>query len=93
MLIFILVLSVIANVLLGVVAYRALQRAIICEEFCEAVMLRLLQIVADIRSVDIRGSFEADDEVGLVFKAILHLIETLESFIPEVEVDGTTEEE
>lgn len=88
MLIALLVLSVVANVFLGVVAYRALERATLCEDLAEAVLTRLTQIVTDIRFVDIRGSFEADDEVGAVFKAILHTIETLTVFISEGE-DGT----
>lgn len=88
-----LVISVIVNVGLGVVTYRALQRAIISDEFCEMVVDRLVRIITDIRAVDLRGSFEADDEVGTVFKAILHLIETLEVFIPEGETDGQTQED
>ena len=92
MLITLLVISVVANVLMGLVVYKALQRATLCEDFCEAVLFRLTQVVADMRSIDIRGSFEADDEVGTIFQAILRLIETLTLFIPEGELDGTTEE-
>ncbi len=89
MLIALLVLSIIANIFSGVVAYRALERATLCEDFAEAVLIRLAQIVTDIRYIDIRGSFEADDEVGDVFKMILHTIETLTEFFEEGDIHGS----
>jgi len=53
------------------------------EELHGRVLDRLRRVIAHIRFVDIRGSFEADDEVGTAFKAIQETIDTLEEFLPE----------
>lgn len=40
-------------------------------------------VVNEIKAVDLRGSFESDDEVGIIFKAIANMITSLKVFITE----------
>ena len=46
-------------------------------------------VLSEIKSVDLRGAFESDDEVGVVFKAIKSMISTLDVFVIEQEGDQT----
>lgn len=85
MLILLLVISVILNIILVISLIRAVNIISIYENYCEMVLTRLADILHDIRAVDIRGSFEADDEVGTVYKAISGLIKTLIEFVPQNE--------
>jgi hypothetical protein len=45
-------------------------------------------VLANIRAIDLRGAFEADDEVGSVFADIAALILSLQVFLPEGELNG-----
>jgi hypothetical protein len=38
-------------------------------------------VLETIKSIDIRGSFEADDEVGAVFDSIKFMVNTLGAFV------------
>ena len=49
-----------------------------------AVTIRVQDTVARLKEVDIRGSFEADDEVGFAFKEIKQINEELLDFIIEL---------
>lgn len=70
----------------------ALKRTIVgYDQFFTDLQEGLEYVLSEIRSVDIRGSFEADDEVGVVFKAIKQMIETLKVFQPEGD-DATKKE-
>lgn len=40
-------------------------------------------VLSEIKSIDLRGSFESDDEVGVIFKAISNMIKSLNVFITE----------
>lgn len=65
---------------------EALKKTIVgYDQFFTDVQEGLEYVLSEIRTVDIRGSFEADDEVGIVFKAIKQMIETLKVFQPEGE--------
>lgn len=78
----ILILSVILNIILIYCVTNILRKHEIQEYFVESILARVKQVLAQMRAIDIRGSFEADDEVGTVFKALLKLIEELEAFLP-----------
>lgn len=43
----------------------------------------ILLIDSEIRAIDKRGSFEADDEVGMFFKRVKELRDLLKDYIPE----------
>lgn len=44
-------------------------------ELNEYTLDRLETMLEDMRAIDIRGSFESDDEVGTVFTELKHIIE------------------
>jgi hypothetical protein len=67
--------------------YNAAQKVNYYDQYCEMVVYRLRQIIANIRAIDLRGAFEADDEVGSVFADIAALILSLQVFLPEGEDD------
>lgn len=78
-LIILLVISIVLNAFLGFGFWNSSQ---LNEEY-EATILQLRedmeQALQDLRTVDLGGAFEADDEVGFVFEYILNTIETLNS--------------
>jgi hypothetical protein len=89
---FFLIISLLLNAGLGFLVVRAASRISIYEDYCETVLVEIRKVLHQIRGVDIRGSFEADDEVGVVYKGISGLVRSLETFLPE-ESDGSEEAE
>lgn len=78
--IFLLILSLMINVALGFATINLLKQNETFEEFFETIHQQLSDVLTQIRTVDINGSFEADDEVGVVFKGIHTMIESLNTF-------------
>lgn len=60
------------------------------EQYFKDIQVGLNFVLSEIKTVDLRGSFESDDEVGIVFKAIVNMISSLQVFLTE-EVDAETE--
>lgn len=52
----------------------------------------LNSILTYMKDIDLRGAFEADDEVGSVFKDMLVAIEALKPYVAILESNGNTEE-
>ena len=52
-------------------------------ELVDAVREKVLDVQVQLKEIDIKGSFEADDEVGFVFKEIQELVDDLTSTINE----------
>lgn len=78
---FLLIISLILNVGLVLGIRRALTRTEGYDEFLEAMQTRLTATIQSMRSIDIRGSFESDDEVGGVFQQMKSMVEALDVFI------------
>jgi hypothetical protein len=78
-----LTLSIVLNLVLGFMVWNAARRVDIYDQFCDSLLFQVKSILESMHSIDIRGAFEHDDEVGLVFKALKGLVENLEQFIPE----------
>jgi ABC-type multidrug transport system fused ATPase/permease subunit len=81
-LIIILVVSLGVNVILFITAWRKMIQiekiTEIAQEYAakfETVNTRMQDTLEEMRSIDIRGAFEADDEVGAAFKSLEGLIE------------------
>lgn len=81
-LIVLLVLSVFANVVLFITAWRKMLQlekvTAVAQDYAmqvDAVNIKMQDTLEEMRSIDIRGAFEADDEVGAAFKALEGLIE------------------
>jgi hypothetical protein len=81
-----LILSLLLNLSLGVGAYNLLRSTEKYEDFISGLNLNLRLVLQNMRSIDLRGSFEADDEVGHVFKGLRGMVESLDLFLqPEKE--------
>lgn len=76
-----LILSLGLNVILGWVTFNLLRKVETFEEYFNSLHIQLQHVLNQITSIDIRGAFEADDEVGIVFKGIKGMIETLNDFL------------
>lgn len=86
-----------ASLTFNVFAYILLNRALIVREsydtFFTQLQNKLKETLEKMHQIDIRGSFDADDEVGSVFKALHGLVYALGSFIFEEEDYGRETEE
>lgn len=82
LLIILLTVSVILNAILFVAGYRKVLQiekiTKLAQEYAfklDAVNIRMQDTLEEMRAIDIRGAFEADDEVGAAFKSLESLIE------------------
>ena len=66
---------------LGYGVWNLLKKNEAHEDFDKELLTRVEDILQQIRSIDIRGSFEADDEVGIVYKGIRGMVMTLQRFL------------
>lgn len=72
--------SVILNVGLLFASFNLIRKVEVFEDFNSDLQTQLLIVLDQIKSVDLRGAFEHDDEVGLAFTGIKHMIYTLGNF-------------
>ena len=72
---------VIRNLLKKVETYEDLTRR--NEEFYLELQTELVKVLNNIKAIDMRGAFEADDEVGDTFITIKNLVLKLEGFLRE----------
>lgn len=88
---FFLLLSVALNVVMGIGIFRALRKSEEITAFFDAMQQRLSGTIELMRQIDIRGSFESDDEVGGVFQQMKAMVEALDVFlVTEAEADAET---
>lgn len=83
-LIILLSLSVLLNALLFIAAWRKMLQiekiTKLAQDYAtklDAVNIQMQNTLEEMRSIDIRGAFEADDEVGAAFKSLEGMIEQL----------------
>jgi len=79
--IWIAIISLVANIIFIFSTVNMVRKVELFEDYFNNVQEGLHHVLQQIRSVDIRGAFEADDEVGIVFKAILGMISALDDFV------------
>lgn len=84
------ILSGIINILLAISVINLMRKVEIYEDVYAALFRQAMEIYESIRTIDIRGSFEADDEVGTIYKGIRQMALLLQNFIP---IPGTINEE
>lgn len=96
MLISLVILSV-TTVVMSILLWVAYKKIKAITNMLVVVINSIEYVNAQLRVVDIRGSFEADDEVGFVFKEIQELVNFLHRMVVDEEegvyIDGITEEE
>ena len=78
---FLLVLSLSLNILAGIGIFRAMRKTEEMMSFFDAMQQRLMGTIELMRQIDIRGSFESDDEVGGVFQQMKAMIEALDVYL------------
>ena len=71
-------------ILEGIAIKNLLKKVETYEDFSTTLLEEVQHILDQIRSIDIRGSFEADDEVGIVYAGIRGMVMRLKQFL-EVE--------
>lgn len=83
--IILLVLSILLNIYLAIILFRALNRLEMYEEWIIDIKDTILNAYLMMKKVDILGAFEASDEVGQSFKALLQISTQLNNKVnPEV---------
>ena len=75
-----LTLSLLLNAALGYAIWNSLRKQEYFEDYFAQTQHGLKHVLQQMRAIDIRGSFEADDEVGATFKALKGLIDSLDQF-------------
>jgi hypothetical protein len=88
--IILLVLSVALNIGFFLVVRKLFVRYDQYDQFFIETQNRLTAVINTMKAIDVRGSFEADDEVGSIFDQIKTMIQALDVFLAE-EVDEETE--
>ena len=63
------------------VIWNLLKKVEAYEDFCRELQTELIKTLGTIKAVDLKGAFEADDEVGDTFIAIKNLVLKLEVFL------------
>jgi hypothetical protein len=83
MLITLLFLSLLINIAFGIFVWNAAEKLTKYDQYCEALLSHVRIILFRMEEIDLRGAFQADDEVGEVFSRMRDLVTTLEQFTPE----------
>ena len=75
-----LVLMVLLLIASGYVIWNLNTKQEMLEDWIEDFIQSVEKVDFDLKQADYRGSFEADDEVGTIFKQIKEIIEQLDKF-------------
>ena len=67
--------SILANLVLAFTTWNLLRKNDEAEDFIYRLVTAAKIAIDNMRDVDIRGSFEADDEVGVTFRALKFVTE------------------
>ena len=81
----------VSTLFLGVVSFYALKRINTYEKIILKISSTVELIKHQLKIIDDKGSFEADDEVGFFFQEIKHISHKLEQIF-ETEVDDGNQE-
>jgi hypothetical protein len=95
MIIFLSSILVISYITFGFIIYNLLRKTEIMEKMIYdrdnmliAINERITVAIASMRAIDLRGAFEATDEVGGVFKTMLAIVDSLNAFFTEEDDDN-----
>ena len=75
-----LVLMVFLSIASGYVIWNLNTKQEMLEDWVEDFIQSVEKVNFDLKQADYKGSFEADDEVGTIFKQIKEIIEQLDKF-------------
>lgn len=77
--------SVALNIALIYGVRNLIEKMEMFEDYFDQLQVGLGKVLTRIRAVDSHGAFEADDEVGDVFKTIQGMVESLDAFMSQGE--------
>ena len=86
------VLSIIL-IFLGMLVYYSLKRITMYEEIILQINDKIEYVNAQLKLIDEKGSFEADDEVGFFFQELKEIGKLLDNLFEEVEDDANSKKE
>ena len=81
--------SIVLNCVVGYTTYNRLSKNEDAEDYLGILLMASQTAIVNMRDVDLLGSFEADDEIGVTFQALKAVIEDyaeIVGFEPEAEV-------
>ena len=64
----------------GYVIWNLMTKQEMLEDWIEDFMQSVEKVDFDLKQIDYRGSFEADDETGIIFNEIKNIIKQLDNF-------------
>jgi len=95
MIILLSVILILSYLLFGFIIFNLLRKNEIMEKMIydrdnmlSAINEKIVVAVASMRAIDLRGAFEATDEVGGVFKTMLAIVDSLNAFFTEEDNDN-----
>ena len=86
------VLSIIL-IFLGMLVYYSLKRITMYEEIILQINDKIEYVNAQLKLIDEKGTFEADDEVGFFFQELKEIGKLLDNLFEEVEDDANIKKE
>jgi len=86
------VLSIIL-IFLGMLVYYSLKRITMYEEIILQINDKIEYVNAQLKLIDEKGTFEADDEVGFFFQELKEIGKLLDNLFEEVEDDANSKKE
>lgn len=79
----VLAVSLLVNIVGGIFIRNAMLKVYSYDRFFAETQTRIIAIINTMKAIDVRGSFESDDEVGGIFKQMYMLVESLDVFLLE----------
>ena len=86
------VLSIIL-IFLGMLVYYSLKRITMYEEIILQINDKIEYVNSQLKLIDEKGTFEADDEVGFFFQELKEIGKLLDNLFEEVEDDANSKKE
>jgi len=84
-------LSLAGNIVMAIGVSRALKKTEEMNAFFDAMQQGLMSLIELMRQIDLRGSFESDDEVGGVFQQMKSMIEALDVYLVKEAISNAEE--
>ena len=85
------IISLVVNFILSYTTWNLLRKNELAEDFIISTYSSARRTLLDMKDLDISGAFEADDETGVMFKALQQVIRDYADFMG-VETDLDTDE-
>ena len=80
-------------IFLGMLVYYSLKRITMYEEIILQINDKIEYVNAQLKLIDEKGTFEADDEVGFFFQELKEIGKLLDNLFEEVEDDANSKKE